>query len=145
MMNRVIYNEFRNVWTHHQKCKAMLHDHKLDCAVRMFQQDNASCHASKSTQEWLKKDILPCHSRSPDLNPIKQIWGTLNCRVYGNNKQFSSSNEPDFNFVILREWHTIRQSVWRENGGPVSCWFSYLFCFRTSSLIVFNLFYMFKL
>lgn len=39
---------------------------------------------------------------SPDSNPIENLWGTLNRRVYASNTQFSSANELEI--VILREW-----------------------------------------
>lgn len=61
-----------------------------------FQQDNAPCHASRSSMKWFGDkniDVLPWPSRSPDLNPIENIWGYLSRQIYANNKQYSTVAE----------------------------------------------------
>lgn len=97
--------------------QAMLYDHLipfgpfLGGANWMFQQDNASCHTSKSTQDWFTKEkinVLPWPSRSPDLNPMENLWGILCRKVYANNKQFLSANELEV--AIVNEWHNISES-----------------------------------
>lgn len=122
--------------------QSMLYDHMipfgplLGGANWMFQQDNAACHTSKSTQEWFKKEknnVLPWPSRSPDLNPMENLWGILSRKVYANNKQFSSANELEV--AIVKEWYNISITelnhlvtsmknrvfeVIRKNGGPIS-------------------------
>jgi transposase InsO family protein len=45
-----------------------------------FQQDNASCHTSKSTKKWLTDHGIPLlyhPPNSPDLSPIKPVWHEL--------------------------------------------------------------------
>ena len=46
----------------------------------IFQDDNASCHRSIRTKNWLRsKDIrtLPWPGNSPDLNSIEKFWANL--------------------------------------------------------------------
>ncbi|ETV79729.1 hypothetical protein H257_06966 [Aphanomyces astaci] len=55
----------------------------------LFQQDNASIHASKETTAFLADigvDVLSWPSLSPDLKPIANLWGYLARKVYANGR-----------------------------------------------------------
>ena len=49
--------------------------------------------------------ILPWPSKSPDVNPIENVWGLLSRRVYAEGKQFESKSE--LKASILHEWNAI--------------------------------------
>jgi transposase len=51
-----------------------------ECGSVQFQQDNASCHTSKSMKKWLTDHGIPLlyhPPNSPDLSPIKPVWHKL--------------------------------------------------------------------
>jgi len=82
------------------------------CGINgIFQQDNASIHTSRKTRDWLAKQnisLMSWPSRSPDLNPIENIWADLTRRVYRNGRQFNSCN--DLKRAISEEWSMFDQS-----------------------------------
>lgn len=78
----------------------------------IFQQDNAAIHASRQTKDWLNDERIPIldwPARSPDCNPIENIWGIMVRRIYANNKQYDRVEELEES--ILACWNNLEQSV----------------------------------
>ena len=62
----------------------------------ILMQDNARCHVSRDSMDWLRTQNIPTMNwppYSPDLNPIENIWGILSNKVYGQGKQYKSIAE----------------------------------------------------
>ena len=65
----------------------LLHENDIHNVV--FQQDNASPHSSRVTQEWLKAvaqqhgfTLMDFPPNSPDLNPIEHLWFKVKAELY---------------------------------------------------------------
>jgi len=61
-----------------------------------FQQDNASVHTSNATKDWLDSHgirVLDWPAKSPDLNPVENVFGILARRLYEGNRKFGSVAE----------------------------------------------------
>lgn len=75
----------------------------------VFMQDNASTHSSHTTRSWLFEHnvtVLEWPARSPDLNPIENVWGQLAGLVYAHNKQYESIR--DLRAAIATAWRQIK-------------------------------------
>ena len=71
----------------------------------VFQQDNAACHASKSTKQFLKDHNIPVldwPACSPDLNPIENVWGRLSRNVFKLGRKFEIVGQ--LKRAIQEEW-----------------------------------------
>lgn len=74
-----------------------------------FQQDNAACHRSKLTKQWLSDNqitVMEWPALSPDLNPIENLWGMLTRKVYSGSKQFEDLNS--LKIAISEAWNGIQ-------------------------------------
>ena len=105
----------------------------------IFQQDGATSHTSKATQDYLrrktpdfiKKDQWP--PQSPDLNPMDySIWDSLSEKVYkGRNKKFTEEELKQritecWEEITLDEirksigaWKKRLRTVFQQEGGPI--------------------------
>lgn len=86
----------------------------------IFQQDNAPIHNTKKTKKWLRQKDLPLMTwpaRSPDLNPIENLWGILSRAVYKNNKQYN--NVKELENAIRQEWQKINVTTLRNLIGSM--------------------------
>ncbi len=75
---------------------------------QVFQQDNAPCHTARVTKALLKSkgswvDDWP--ARSPDLNPIENLWAILVQEVYKGGRQFDSKEA--LKRAIMTAWDQI--------------------------------------
>ena len=72
----------------------------------LFQQDNATCHVSKYTQQYLTKNkikLLNWPSESPDLNIIENVWSYMKRNL----SQIQIKNKKDLIDNITRIWYNI--------------------------------------
>ena len=117
------------------KSKLLPSGSKIGGKNEIFQQDNASIHTSRQTKHWLANNLIKYFdwpAKSPDLNPIENIWGILARRVYTNGKQYYSVS--DIKEAIFSAWNSIEPEICqylvdsmsnrlfeitRKNGGSI--------------------------
>ncbi len=74
----------------------------------VFQQDNASIHTANETLEFFEEqniNKMEWPAKSPDLNPIENVWELLVRRVYDGGRQFSTIEE--LKRAILHHWKAL--------------------------------------
>lgn len=81
----------------------------------VFQQDNAPSHSSGATKSWFEANevtVMYWPPRSPDLNPIENLWGWMVHRVYAGGRQFG--NVADLRLAITEAWESIPRRVMED-------------------------------
>lgn len=74
----------------------------------LYQHDNAPPHRAIKTKEFLNRnniDIMDWAAKSPDLNPMENVWALIVSRLYAANKQYTSKS--DLKNSILKIWSGI--------------------------------------
>ncbi|OWZ12510.1 Transposase [Phytophthora megakarya] len=87
----------------------------------MFQQDNASIHTSVRAKEFFQEQELSL-ARSPDLNPIENLWAIISRAVYPNGKQYQ--NVAELTKAVVHAWNTIPDTTLAnlvDNSMPTRC------------------------
>lgn len=78
----------------------------------IFQQDNCSIHTAHRVRQWfLNKNIelIPWPSKSPDLNPIENVWGLMVKHIRKLNNH--PNNAQELEGIIEDAWENSSQEV----------------------------------
>jgi DNA-binding MarR family transcriptional regulator len=81
----------------------------------IFQQDNCSIHTAHRVTEWFENhniNVLDWPSRSPDLNPIENMWGLMVKKLQGSRLIFA--NREEFLNAITDAWQSLPQDYYRN-------------------------------
>ena len=86
------------------------------CHGIIFQDDNATCHASGYTTQWRERHGIPrmdWPAQSPDLDPIEHIWDHLDRQISKRTRLPTSL--PALAAVLKEEWVSIPLEVSRKH------------------------------
>ncbi|GFX39180.1 RNase H domain-containing protein [Trichonephila clavipes] len=78
----------------------------------VFRDDNATCHRTLAVQDCLDSEgiqRLVWSARSPDLNPIENVWDALGRQVAGRN--YPPTNKNTLIRALTEEWDKLPQQL----------------------------------
>ncbi|GFY05946.1 hormone receptor 4 [Trichonephila clavipes] len=78
----------------------------------VFMDDNATCHRTLAVQDCLDSESiqrLVWPARSPDLNPIENVWDALGRQVAGRN--YPPTNKNTLIRALTKEWDKLPQQL----------------------------------
>lgn len=81
----------------------------------IFQQDGADCRTSRVAKKWFSErniNVLAWPANSADLNVIENVWSYLVRKVYQNERQYTSFENPENN--IYTTWDSIDPNYWKK-------------------------------
>jgi len=79
-----------------------------------------SIHSSRFTKTFLKEkkiQLLGWPSKSPDVNPIENLWGSLVRVVYENGKQYD--NVTKLKEAILKAWDKVEKATLQKLSDSI--------------------------
>lgn len=79
----------------------------------VLMQDGAPPHTARTTTALIRNNrinVLDWPSKSPDLNPIENVWSQLSRKVYQNQPQ----NLQHLRQIIINEWNNLPQRFFRN-------------------------------
>ncbi|GFW98177.1 transposable element Tcb2 transposase [Trichonephila clavipes] len=82
------------------------------CDKFVFMDDNAACHRTLTVQDCLDSEgiqRLVRPARSPDLNPIENVWNALGRQVAGRN--YPPTNKNTLIRALTEEWDKLPQQL----------------------------------
>lgn len=95
--------------------------HRMVDVPLIFQQDNASIHVSNYSNGWLAEQnvkVIPWPAKSPDMNPMENLWGILVRDVYADFRQFNTVNE--LKQAILAAWNRVPMETLAQLSGSMN-------------------------
>lgn len=81
----------------------------------MFGQDYPPVHTSRLTKIRFQPTgvcVFDWPARSPDLHPVKNIWGDLARQNYGSGKQYSAVDE--LKTAITDKWNSLDTGLFKK-------------------------------
>ncbi|GFW49037.1 transposable element Tcb1 transposase [Trichonephila clavipes] len=78
----------------------------------VFMDDNATCHRTLAFQDCLDSDgiqRLVWPARSPDLNPVENVWDAFGRQVAGRN--YPPTNKNTLIRALTEEWDKLHQQL----------------------------------
>ena len=81
----------------------------------LFQHDNAPVHQGGSLQKWFDEigvEELDWPAQSPDLNPIKHLWDSLERRLRA--RAYRPTTVLDLTNVLVAEWKQVPAAMFQR-------------------------------
>lgn len=79
-------------------------------------QDNSPIHTARVVRNWFDENqiqVLPWAAKSPDMNPIENIWGFMTKQIY--NHEFRPRNRDELIDAIQNEWNSLNDNYNMRN------------------------------
>ncbi|GFY11201.1 uncharacterized protein TNCV_4471871 [Trichonephila clavipes] len=89
----------------------------------VFMDDNATCHRTLAVQDCLDSEgiqRLVWLARSPDLNPIENVWDALGRQVAGRN--YPPTNKNTLIHALTKKWDKLPQQLLHNVVQSMALW-----------------------